>query len=136
MTMLERLSNWIAERQERQIMRKTDGAELTGDGVPLSKFMSAFNMPDDTRTRMSSMAENYGLPQNILETEHGRSLFMARACGECRTRGRCAHWLEGDEPGVAPEAFCPNADRWSDLVRQYPTKVENSSGVNTGSEVQ
>ena len=126
MSMLDQLSNWIAERQEKQLVRKAGGTELTGDGVSLSAFMEAFDMPEDTRARMEAMAENYGLPRNVLETETGRALVMARACGECRERGRCGHWLDGEEPEVSPDAFCPNADHWSELVRTYPARVQGA----------
>ncbi len=127
MTVLQRLSDWIVDRQEQNAVRKMAGSELTGGGVPLAAFMSAFNMPEDTRTRMEAMAENYGLPRDVLETEHGRALVMARACGSCRERGRCARWLDGEETGIGPDAFCPNADHWSALAQKYPPKVQGST---------
>ena len=65
MSMLDQLSNWLAERQEKQLVRKAGGTELTGDGVSLSAFMKAFDMPEDTRARMEAMAENYGLPRRL-----------------------------------------------------------------------
>ena len=126
MSMLDRLSAWIAERQEKQLVRKAGGTELTGEGVSLSAFMEAFDMPEDTRARMEAMAENYGLPRTVLESESGRALVMARACGDCRERGRCGHWLDGEEPGAAPDEFCPNADHWRELVRTYPVQVRNT----------
>ena len=112
MSMLDRLSEWIAERQEKQLVRKTGGAELTSNGVSLSAFMEAFDMPEDTRARMEAMAENYGLPRTVLETESGRALMMARACGECRERGRCRNWLDGKEPGTAVLAFLVSPDKF------------------------
>lgn len=128
MSMLDRLSDWIAKRQEEQLVRKAGGTELTGNGVSLAAFMEAFDMPEDTRARMEAMAENYGLPRTVLDTETGRAVMMARACGDCRNRARCGHWLEGHAPGTSPDEFCPNSDRWSELVRTYPVQIRNTQG--------
>ncbi|MEM7426780.1 MAG: DUF6455 family protein [Pseudomonadota bacterium] len=121
--MRERLTDWLAGRQERAAATRASSAELMGNSVSLAAFMAAFDMPDDTRACMDGMAENFGLPANILETEPGRAMLMARTCGACGARGRCSRWLAGNEPSVAPDAFCPNADHWKELVRQYPATI-------------
>ena len=84
MSMLDRLSDWLAERQERQLVRKAGGTELTGNGVSLSAFMEAFDMPEDTRARMEAMA-GIGLtaksPEQLLKSSARTRPTGASLCG-------------------------------------------------------
>lgn len=115
---LKAFCEWFAQRQERKILGEGGGAELMGGAVSQSTFLSALGAPKETRSLMARMAQKWGVRPEVLAHDNERTLLMAGACGRCKHRTLCKHWLDGSAKRVSAERFCANARHFANLRTQ------------------
>jgi hypothetical protein len=115
--LVDAVRRWLRHERDLTYVRDMDELELIDLGLCRSEALDLAGAPADTRERLEAMAWARGLPVAAIDAEHWRAADMARACAQCGERRRCRRWLRGRRSDD-PEAFCPNAGHFADLLAE------------------
>ena len=119
MKMLARKIQQMLERgRDRQFIVGLTAADYADAGISESDRGWISNAPSDTRERMEAMASSLGLDPSAISRDRWRELEMGQACSQCGDVRTCRKYLAGKPVSEGPNTFCPNFQRFQDMIEQ------------------
>ena len=117
-SIVQRITSMLARDKDRQFILGLSGSELSDAGLSSSDRNWVINAPGDTRKRMEAMAQSLGLDPAEIGRDRWREMEMAQACGQCGDLRTCRKFLGGKPVSEGPNTFCPNFQRFQDLLEK------------------
>lgn len=107
---------WSERSRARRELEAMDDRAIEDMGLDRAALTEAMALPADVPQRMTAMADVFGADLAHAPLSAVERLDMARACGQCDHRRRCAEELAGPT-SAALCSFCPNAATYSGLAQ-------------------
>lgn len=117
-SIVQQIRKMLARNRDRQFILGLNGSELTEAGVSASDRGWVINSPGDTRERMEAMAQSLGLDPAEIGRDRWREMEMGQACSQCGDLRTCRKYLDGKPVSEGPNTFCPNFQRFQDLLEK------------------
>jgi hypothetical protein len=117
-SIVQQIRQMLAQNKDRQFILGLSGSELTETGLGASDRGWVINAPRDTRERMEAMARSLGVDPVEIGRDRWREMEMGQACSQCGDRRSCRKYLAGEPVSEGPNTFCPNFQRFQDLLEK------------------
>ena len=115
-TVVQRVREMLNQNRDRQFVMAHGGSELSDAGLARADLDWITHAPADTRKRMEAMATTLGVKPADISQDRWREMDMARACSQCGDLRTCRKFLKGEQVSKGPDTFCPNFQRFQDLL--------------------
>ncbi len=120
----EPLTRWRADNRLKRELGRLGPAEL--DRVLADAGLSRGDLPrgvgdrKGNRPLMARMMAHFGVRPDRLAVRYQGTLRDAeRACVHCGNTARCRRWLNRGATDDAPRLFCPNAELFDEMGRNW-----------------
>jgi len=120
----EPLAQWHAENRLKMDLARIGPSEL--DRVLADAGLTRRDLPSGlgdrrgSRTLMARMLSRFGIrPDRIAVRYQGALRDAERACARCDTTARCRRWLNRGAAKDTPRRFCPNAELFDEMGRNW-----------------
>ncbi len=117
-SIVQQIRKMLEQGKNRQFILGLTGSELTEAGLGSADRGWVVNAPGDTRKRMEAMAGSLGLDPEEIGRDRWRELEMGQACSQCSDVRTCRKYLDGKPVSEGPNTFCPNFQRFQDMLEQ------------------
>lgn len=120
----ERYRHWRARSRLRRELAELPASEfdrvLADAGMSRSDLATMFGGRAGNRGLMARMMAHFGLRMNQVPVAYWGALKDAeRVCAYCKSDGRCRRWLNWGAKNDAPRLFCPNAELFDEMGRNW-----------------
>lgn len=115
-TVVQRVREMLNQNRDRQFVMALGGSELSDAGLARADLDWITHAPADTRKRMEAMGESLGVTPEDINRDRWQEMDMARACSQCGDVRTCRKYLKGEQVGKGPDTFCPNFQRFQQLL--------------------
>jgi hypothetical protein len=117
-TLARKIRRMLDRGRDQQFIMALGGADLSDAGIGRADRYWITNAPADTRERMEAMARSLGLDPAEIGRDRWRELEMGQACSQCSDVRACRKHLDGKPVNEGPNTFCPNFQRFQDMIEQ------------------
>ena len=117
-TIARKIQQMLESGRDRQFIVGLNPAGIADTGISESDRGWIANAPADTRERMEAMATSLGLDPAEIGRDRWRELEMGQACSQCADVRTCRKFLAGKPVSEGPNTFCPNFQRFQDMIEQ------------------
>ena len=117
-TITSKVRQLLSRNRDRQFILAMSGSELADAGLSRADCDWVINAPADTRERMEAMARSLGLDPAEISRDRWRELEMGQACSQCGDVRTCRKFLDGKPVNEGPNTFCPNFQRFQDMLEK------------------
>lgn len=117
-TIAGKVRQMLARQRDRQFIMALGRSDLSDAGITPADRDWITNAPADTRECMEAMSRSLGLDPAEIGRDRWRELEMAQACSQCGDVRTCRKFLDGKPVNEGPNTFCPNFQRFQDMIEQ------------------
>lgn len=115
-TLWNAFERWLSNQRDREFIQQMNAVAESDVGFARSELKHFLSNRNDTRERLLTMAEKFGVSPEQIDAERWRAVKLTQACGQCSQEKMCKRFLDKDGDAEGADAFCPNASEYRQMA--------------------